>query len=144
MGRWDHNLAGITQPRPPDDMLCALLYEQVRAMKCLELDMHLWNRDETVRNYEFLRTSVATAIELRTGVSVISLSACIRLLGLCLRIVQPLLRILRGRIHLAERGRGLLLRGLIPHRPKGGSLATVTKLLRHGMVAREGRVVGDL
>ena len=31
-------------------------------MKRLELDMHLWNRDETVRNYAFLRTSVATAI----------------------------------------------------------------------------------
>ena len=32
MDRWDHNLAGITQARPPDDMLCALLYEQVRAI----------------------------------------------------------------------------------------------------------------
>ena len=62
MDRWDHNLTGITQARPPDDMSCALLYEQVRAMKCLELDRHLWNRDETVRNYAFLRTSVATAI----------------------------------------------------------------------------------
>ena len=31
-------------------------------MKCLELDMHLWNRDETVRNYAFLRNSVATAV----------------------------------------------------------------------------------
>ena len=51
MDRWDHNLAGITQARPSDDMMCALLYEQVRGMKCLELDMHLWNRDETVRNY---------------------------------------------------------------------------------------------
>ena len=51
MDRWDHNLAG--QAKPPDDMLCALLYEQARAMKCLELDMHLWNRDETVRNYAF-------------------------------------------------------------------------------------------
>ena len=62
MDRWDHNLAGITQARPPDDMLCALLYEQVRGMKCLELDMHLWNRDETVRNSAFLRNSVATAV----------------------------------------------------------------------------------
>ena len=50
MDRWDHNLVGITQARPPDDMLCALLYKQVRARKCLELDMHLWNRDEAVRN----------------------------------------------------------------------------------------------
>ena len=40
MDRWDHNLAGITQARPPHDMLCALLYAQVRGMKCLELDMH--------------------------------------------------------------------------------------------------------
>ena len=62
MDRWDHNLAGITQARPPDDMLCALLYEQVRGMRCLELDMHLWNRDETVRNYAFLRNSIATAV----------------------------------------------------------------------------------
>ena len=62
MDRWDHNLAGITQARPPDDMLCALLYEQVRGMKSLELDMHLWNRDETVRNYAFVRNSVATAV----------------------------------------------------------------------------------
>ena len=66
MDRWDHNLAGIAQARPqarpPDDMLCALLHAQVRGMKCLELDMHLWNRDETVRNYAFLRNSVATAV----------------------------------------------------------------------------------
>ena len=62
MDRWDHNLAGFTQARPPDDMLRALLYEQVRGLKCLELDMHLWNRDETVRNYAFLRNSIATAV----------------------------------------------------------------------------------
>ena len=41
MDRWDHNLAGTTQAKPPDDMLCALLYEQVRSMKCLELGLDL-------------------------------------------------------------------------------------------------------
>ena len=59
--RWDHVLAGISVDRPEDSMLCALFYEQVREFRCLELDMQLWDRDESVRNYAYLRTICVNA-----------------------------------------------------------------------------------
>ena len=60
--RWDHVLAGISVDRPEDSMLCALFYEHVREFRCLELDMQLWHRDESVRNYAYLRTICVNAI----------------------------------------------------------------------------------
>ncbi|CAE7251308.1 JNK [Symbiodinium sp. CCMP2592] len=60
--RWDHVLAGISVDRPEDPVLCALFYEQVREFKCLELDMQLWDRDVSVRNYAYLRTVCVNAI----------------------------------------------------------------------------------
>ena len=42
--------------------ICALFYEQVREFRCLELDMQLWDRDESVRNYAYLRTICVNAI----------------------------------------------------------------------------------
>ncbi|CAE7624163.1 Clec16a [Symbiodinium sp. CCMP2592] len=60
--RWDHVLAGISVDRPEDPVLCALFYEQVREFRCLELDMQLWDRDVSVRNYAYLRTVCVNAI----------------------------------------------------------------------------------
>ncbi|CAE6956816.1 JNK [Symbiodinium sp. CCMP2592] len=60
--RWDHVLAGISVDRPEDPFLCALFYEQVREFRCLELDMQLWDRDVSVRNYAYLRTVCINAI----------------------------------------------------------------------------------
>ena len=60
--RWDHVLAGISVDRPDVKMLCALFYEQVREFRCLELDMQLWDRDESVRSYAYLRTICDNAI----------------------------------------------------------------------------------
>ncbi|CAE7216999.1 GABBR2 [Symbiodinium sp. CCMP2592] len=60
--RWDHVLAGISVDRPEDPVLCALFYEQVREFRCLELDMQLWARDVSVRNYAYLRTGCVNAI----------------------------------------------------------------------------------
>ena len=149
MDRWDHNLADIAQARPPDDMLCALLYEQVRGMKCLELDMHLWNRDETVRNYAFLRNSVATAVanwRLRDNAE----RMYPRLLDLCLRDMQPLLRArdaqagLRDRMRLDEEERKLLLEGITPRRLSGASPAIGTRLHPQDTAVRRGRALVDL
>ncbi|CAE7517087.1 GABBR2 [Symbiodinium sp. CCMP2592] len=55
-------LAGISVDRPEDPVLCALFYEQVREFRCLELDMQLWDRDVSVRNYAYLRTVCVNAI----------------------------------------------------------------------------------
>ncbi|CAE7247081.1 JNK [Symbiodinium necroappetens] len=60
--KWDHVLSGISVDRPDDGMLCALFYEQVRELHCLKLDMQLWNRDASVRNYAYLRNICANAI----------------------------------------------------------------------------------
>ncbi|CAE7710354.1 JNK [Symbiodinium sp. CCMP2592] len=60
--RWDHVLAGISVDRPEDPVLCALFYEQIRELRCLELDMQLWDRDVSVRNYAYLRTVCVNAI----------------------------------------------------------------------------------
>ncbi|CAE7222918.1 GABBR2 [Symbiodinium sp. CCMP2592] len=60
--RWDHVLAGISVDRSEDPVLCALFYEQVREFRCLELDMQLWDRDVSVRNYAYLRTVCVNAI----------------------------------------------------------------------------------
>ena len=43
-------------------MLCALFYEQVREFRCLELDTQLWDRDDSVRNYAYLRAICVNAI----------------------------------------------------------------------------------
>ena len=43
-------------------MLCALFYKQVREFRCLELDMQLRDRDDSVRNYAYLRTICVNAI----------------------------------------------------------------------------------
>ena len=59
---WDHLLAGISVDRPDDNMLCALFYEQLCEFRCLELDMPLWDRDDSVRNYAHLRTICVNAI----------------------------------------------------------------------------------
>ena len=62
--RWDHVLAGISVDRPDAKMLCALFYEQMHEFRCLELDMQLWDRDESVRSYAYLRTICVNAIQL--------------------------------------------------------------------------------
>ena len=63
--KWDHVLAGISVDRPDDGMLYALFYEQVRELHCLKLDMQLWDRDASVRNYEYLRNICANGITTR-------------------------------------------------------------------------------
>ena len=53
----NHVLASISVDRPADHMmLSSLFYEQVRELRCLELDMQLWDRDTSVRNYVYLRS----------------------------------------------------------------------------------------
>ncbi len=63
MNRWDSALAGITVDRPPEHVLTALFFEQVHTFKCLALDIELWNRDPTVRNYGYLRNVATNAIQ---------------------------------------------------------------------------------
>eukprot|EP00439_Symbiodinium_sp_Y106_P003013 s6711_g1.t1 len=62
--RWDHVLAGISVDRPDVKMLCALFYEQVREFRCLELDIQLWDRDESAltapRSEDFASACVAS------------------------------------------------------------------------------------
>ncbi|CAE7241433.1 unnamed protein product, partial [Symbiodinium microadriaticum] len=60
--KWDHVLSGISVDRPDDGMLRTLFYEQVRELHCLKLDVQLWNRDASVRNYAYLRNICANAI----------------------------------------------------------------------------------
>ena len=64
MNKWDSVLAGITVDRPPEHVLTALFYEQVHTFKCLALDMALWQRDRSVRNYAYLRSVATNAVQM--------------------------------------------------------------------------------
>ena len=64
MNKWDSVLAGITVDRPPEHVLTALFYEQVHTFKCLALDMALWQRDKSVRNYAYLRSVATNAVQM--------------------------------------------------------------------------------
>ena len=63
MNKWDSVLAGITVDRPPEHVLTALFYEQIHTFKCLALDMALWQRDPSVRNYAYLRSVATNAVQ---------------------------------------------------------------------------------
>ena len=60
--KYNHVLAGISVDRPEDQMLCALFYEKVRELRCLELYMQPWDQDTSVRNYAYLRNICTNAI----------------------------------------------------------------------------------
>ena len=63
MNKRDSVLAGITVDRPPEHVLTALFYEQIHTFKCLALDMALWQRDPSVRNYAYLRSVATNAVQ---------------------------------------------------------------------------------